>query len=241
MKDYAPDWGDYTGDWAGGNLKLCLHNRQPVAIGQHTVWATAWADSKADTQPHPALGVYLASCWLGEANVAYVYGCKIQPPKGWYPSILVDWPDCQTPDIDILRWLIKVVRRELELGKQIEIGCLGAHGRTGTLIACLIGQVEHVGAAKAILAVRARLCEKCVECYEQVAIVYKILGERPPKRPAPIVFTPASAPAGTKGDALMSYVYHDGKLWRRFYKQGGSFEDIENSVLLASIEGEKYD
>lgn len=93
-----------------------------------------------------------------------------------FPYVIVDWWDSKPCPPKILPWLVQIVIKYLNLGKQIECGCLGAHGRTGTFLACLVGKVEGLPPKKAIQVVRERLCSKAVETMAQVEQVYTFLG-----------------------------------------------------------------
>jgi protein-tyrosine phosphatase len=61
-------------------------------------------------------------------------------------------------------------------GKVVEVGCFGGHGRTGTLLALIIGEVEGLNAPEAIKAIRTRYCDKAVETYDQVEGIARYLG-----------------------------------------------------------------
>jgi len=69
--------------------------------------------------------------------------------------------------------LIEALRRALaraRAGEQVEIGCIGGHGRTGTALACLAiltGQPRET----AVEWVRANYCPEAVESAEQRAFV----------------------------------------------------------------------
>jgi protein-tyrosine phosphatase len=55
-------------------------------------------------------------------------------------------------------------------GEQVEIGCLGGHGRTGTALTCLAILAGHP-AAEAVAWVRANYCPDAVESAGQEAFV----------------------------------------------------------------------
>jgi protein-tyrosine phosphatase len=102
----------------------------------------------------PDYGLYLDSRW--------------QPP---WPHDLLDWPDFGVPDdaapVDTaLRALLDRARA----GERVEIGCLGAHGRTGTALAGL-AVLSGQPASEAVGWVRDNYCERAVETAEQEAFV----------------------------------------------------------------------
>jgi hypothetical protein len=102
----------------------------------------------------PDYGLYLDHRW--------------QPP--WVHDHL-DWPDFGVPDdpalvVTALRSLLDRARR----GEQVEVGCLGGHGRTGTALACLAVLAGHPP-ADAVAWVRANYCPAAVETAEQEAFI----------------------------------------------------------------------
>jgi hypothetical protein len=98
----------------------------------------------------PDYGLYLDRRW--------------QPP---WPHDHLDWPDFGLPDnpAQLLTALGSVLDRARG-GKQVEIGCLGGHGRTGTALACL-AILTGQRPADAIAWVRAHYCPEAVETTAQ--------------------------------------------------------------------------
>lgn len=89
--------------------------------------------------------------------------------KGY--EVLFAIPDMGVPaKPDEFKKLVAWVRRQLEEGKKVHVGCIGGHGRTGTFLSAL---VSTFGEADAITYVRKHYCKKAVESTEQV----KFLGE----------------------------------------------------------------
>ncbi len=102
----------------------------------------------------PDFGLYLDGRW--------------RPP---WPYERVAWPDFGVPDdparfVAALRGLLDRARD----GQQVEIGCVGGHGRTGTALACLAVLSGHA-ASEAVAWVRVHYCPKAVETDEQAAFV----------------------------------------------------------------------
>jgi hypothetical protein len=105
----------------------------------------------------PDYGLYLDERW--------------QPP---WPHGHLDWPDFGVPAdrahvVSALRSVLERAGR----GEQVEVGCLGAHGRTGTALACLAVLGGHP-AGEAVAWVRANYCDKAVETPEQEAFVVRL-------------------------------------------------------------------
>lgn len=102
----------------------------------------------------PDYGLYLDRRW--------------QPP---WPHTHIDWPDFGVLDNPApLATALRDVLDRARAGEQVEIGCLGGHGRTGTALACLAVLVGYP-AADAVAWVRATYCSQAVETVEQEAFV----------------------------------------------------------------------
>ena len=132
-----------------------LH-RDPVRLPDGTaVTAVSFDPSDPYSRDHqPDFGLYLDDRW--------------QPP---WPHDHLTWPDFGVPDnaarvLAALRALAQRARR----GEQVEIGCLGGHGRTGTALAILAVLAGHP-ADEAVAWVRDRYCPMAVETGEQEAYV----------------------------------------------------------------------
>jgi protein-tyrosine phosphatase len=102
----------------------------------------------------PDYGLYLDPRW--------------EPP---WPHEHLAWPDFGVPDDpaavgDALGGALDRARA----GERVEIGCWGAHGRTGTAVACL-AVLTGLASGDAVAWVRANYCEGAVETPEQEAFV----------------------------------------------------------------------
>ena len=83
----------------------------------------------------------------------------------------VDWPDFGVPaSIDELRRKLGALLERARRGERVELGCLGAHGRTGTAVACM-ATLAGAPASDAVDWVRTHHCEKAVETPEQAGFV----------------------------------------------------------------------
>jgi protein-tyrosine phosphatase len=102
----------------------------------------------------PDFGLYLDRRW--------------QPP--WTHEHL-EWPDFGVPaDGAALKVALMDVLGRARSGQLVEVGCLGAHGRTGTALACL-ALLAGLERERAVDWVRVNYCEKAVETPEQAAFV----------------------------------------------------------------------
>ena len=159
-------------EWAiKGNLCLHLHWRQKVDIGHYTLSVSSYDglvfgsnkfNNKVDVDPVPDFGICLANLWSNQATS--------------YPKTVIDWPDEGMIDIPLFEKTVDSILKLLESGKKIDIaGCRG-HGRTGTVLACLLIEVEHLGPDSAIKTIHERYCDFALETPEQeqlVAIYYQ--------------------------------------------------------------------
>ena len=164
------------------NLQSCNHWHNPVSIGDKVLYASSylgkpkieplWSEGEA-----PHLFVGLARTWIGELtpvlSAGYptlTYTHKVQP------HIIIDWEDKEGCPPKILKWLLRNLKSRIKDNKRIEISCVGGHGRTGSLIALLIGEIEQLTPKKAIQAVKDRYCIKAVESQAQINQIYLQLG-----------------------------------------------------------------
>ena len=102
----------------------------------------------------PDFGLYLDERW--------------RPP---WPHEHLDWPDFGVPDdpTPVVAALESLLRRARD-GQRVEIGCYGAHGRTGTALACCAVLCGHAP-DDAVRWIRAAYCERAVETDDQEAFV----------------------------------------------------------------------
>ncbi len=134
-----------------------LH-RTPVTFADGT---TVIAVSYGSADPYarevvPDFGLYLDERW--------------QPP---WPHRHLDWPDFGVPaDPRPVRAALEDLRQRARAGERVEIGCYGAHGRTGTALACLAVLCGRP-AEGAVDWVRTTYCERAVETEEQASFVLR--------------------------------------------------------------------
>ncbi len=141
---------------------MCLHWREEFKAGNYTLLVSSYValDSKfkkARSSLEPQFGVYLDNIWD-----------EVTTP---YPKTVIDWPDTGAIELDELNQLVSEIKSMLKQGMVIDIACIMGHGRTGTLLACLLVELEGMGAAQAVTAVRSRHCECAVEFAAQERLV----------------------------------------------------------------------
>ena len=86
------------------------------------------------------------------------------------------WPDQGVLPFDRAWWL-QLLRSLPVMGAKVGLGCLGGHGRTGTVLSCLVGLTDLVGDNDdPVKWVRDHYCEEAVESDEQIEYVAAITG-----------------------------------------------------------------
>lgn len=103
--------------------KNCTHLHQEVKLPDGTiVHCTAAKDASKITTP-PGFGLYADSMWLTYAK---------------WRNEFISWPDGQIPrDKDVALVQIEDALKRAQKGEDIDLGCIGAHGRTGTILAIM--------------------------------------------------------------------------------------------------------
>lgn len=81
---------------------------------------------------------------------------------------------CAPSDAKEFKAMVDWVIEQLEAGKRVHIGCIGGHGRTGTLLSAII--CKSMGEKDAIQWVRDHYCKKVVETASQVDFLHKHFG-----------------------------------------------------------------
>lgn len=127
--------------------------------GSAVVAVSFAADDPYTRDQRPDFGLYLDHRW--------------SPP---WPHDHVEWPDFGVPaSAADLRTKLEQLLDRARRGEHVEMGCLGAHGRTGTALACLATLVG-VPAADAVAWVRHSYCDRAVETPEQATYVAGFAG-----------------------------------------------------------------
>lgn len=141
---------------------------------------------------HPALPlkdglvIYGGSCSDPAVKDADIYvGFDYSMPAHtmafpWNPGVWFNFPitDMKAPSnpeefSKFIDWLIV----QLSANKKVHIGCIGGHGRTGTVLAALVAR--FLGVADAITYVRDNYCQKAVESQVQIDFLAKHFGVTP--------------------------------------------------------------
>jgi protein-tyrosine phosphatase len=157
-------------NYFGQYFTTCSHWRQPVLVGRYVVTCSSAPYGHESAEPKPDFGFYLAKS-LWEAKLSHIWTngsyLKSVAQTRSYPALVVDWLDGSAPRPELLTQLVNIALSKMRHGKRIDIGCNAGHGRTGTLLACLIARVEHLSARVAIAEVRRRYCWLAIENLSQ--------------------------------------------------------------------------
>jgi len=177
--DYGDNYSMFGTKTHKAKNEVCgkIHDQTPVKVGQYQVLCSAYKDAKSAKRRKPDIGVYLATDWMNFVSPIWSTGTKrgISLGLNEYPAVFVKWADFDVVDVDILNKVVYYIIDALKDGKIVEIGCFGAHGRTGTLLAALIGKVEHLDGKTSIEETRRRYCRKAIETKKQEELVTKLL------------------------------------------------------------------
>jgi hypothetical protein len=144
----------------------CYVSHPPLKIGEHVI--------------------YGGSCYHPVVQDADIYvgfdrGCTPGPKAfPWVPghSFVYGITDMHAPDdVGSFTALVDWLAVQLAANQKIHLGCIGGHGRTGTVLAALVRVVT--GEQDAIEYVRKNYCHKAVETTSQVQFLGKHFGITP--------------------------------------------------------------
>jgi hypothetical protein len=125
---------------------VCRHRADEVVFPDGTrVLASGWFERAATDGP-PDFGLYLDPMWTPD-----------------WPSEYLDWPDFGVPrEHEAADRQISETWRQAQEGKRVEVACIGGHGRTGTVLACM-AVLAGIPADEAVRWVRNQYCERAVQ------------------------------------------------------------------------------
>jgi len=156
---------------------------------------------------HPPLGlgndlkIYGGSCHTPVVTDATVYvGLDYSMAYSymahpWEEGQAIHYPitDHKAPeDFQSFSAMIDWLAEQIIAGEKVHVGCVGGHGRTGTLLAALVKVM--LGEKAAIDYVRTNYCKKVVESEAQIAFLMKNFGIEK-AAPSKADYVPYKAPA----------------------------------------------
>lgn len=159
--DLADDWGEFAGftGWgtniSTGTTKVfskCRHYGEIVSLPDGTKIMCSSQHKRQPDEPKPDFGCYMAA--------------------GWEPDWLaywLNWSDYGYPNMskDTIEVLIDDLLAKARSGMTVEIGCIGGHGRTGSLLALLALKAGAADADAAMKFVWKNYCGHAIEGTKQ--------------------------------------------------------------------------
>jgi protein-tyrosine phosphatase len=144
------------------------------------VYASAWLDKpkhsgKTKRGRNVAdidIGLYLDSRWASEhvlvtPGLRLSTGERVRGPR----AILYPWEDWGVPeDLTLFKLVLQWLMEEIRVGKTVEVGCMGGHGRTGTVLGCLL-ILQGRPWEEVIDMVRDGYCEDAIESRSQLRLL----------------------------------------------------------------------
>lgn len=129
----------------------CYHLFEKTSLQNGSVFCTAWRCArKREDRRAPDFGLYADYSWRPNSRNEFI-----------------DWPDFGIPANPKLAY--HQIKSAYSLSKKInvEIGCIGAHGRTGTILACMSIIDMDLNPNHAIEFVRDTYCNCAIETSKQ--------------------------------------------------------------------------
>jgi len=141
-------------------ISQCKHFFDPINLVEgFNVYPSSLANERTRGELKPDFGLYADFAW----------------EPAWRNEYIV-WPDYEIPDFpNVAVEQIQSAAARIFNGEIVEIGCIGGHGRTGTIAACLAvtlsdmasGSENRLDATAAIKRVREQYCVSALESREQ--------------------------------------------------------------------------
>ena len=172
------DYYNYSGYNFYQSYRNCNHFHDPIKVGKYTMYASASTDAPTGLwtpAQRPDLFIGLSSTWESLLTTINTNVPEFTMPPT-VPYAILSWADQDACPDNILQFVVPKLINRIQNGQAIEVGCMGGHGRTGTLLAILLGKIEKLKPLKAITELRKRYCDSAVESMRQIEQVYVALG-----------------------------------------------------------------
>jgi hypothetical protein len=149
-------------------IRRCFEDHKALKVGKYEIYGGSCS--------HPI---------VKDADIYVGFDHSMSFRGGNYPwedgdEFLYPITDMAAPkDADSFMKLIEYLKQCLCIGKKVHIGCIGGHGRTGTVMAALVAHMT--GEKDATTYVREHYCKKAVESKSQIAFLKKHFGITPAK------------------------------------------------------------
>lgn len=153
---------------SGGYVK-CAHSHPPLVIKGLDGTEYSVHGGSASTPLLQTHDIYVALDW------GVSHDPKAYPWYGTRQFISYPIDDMRTPKDPVdFKLMIKWLAEQIVAGKNVHVGCIGGHGRTGMVLAALVAVIS--GDVDAITYTREHYCHKAVETDSQVAWLVKHFG-----------------------------------------------------------------
>lgn len=158
-----------SSSYGHGGFQRCHHKHAELALGGGILLGASC------NHPRDGYDIY----------IGFDHGMKRSRSFPWEPPnaskvVEVYFPitDGGVPeDVPEFKRMIAWIVAQLGLGKRIHMGCIGGHGRTGTVLAAIVSHVlEPAGAGKWV---RENYCKSAIETAEQVEFLKHHFGVSP--------------------------------------------------------------
>ena len=132
----------------------CYHAFDEITVEGFTVYCSSVRYQDDVTRIVPDFGLYADYRW-----------------RPFWRNEFIDWPDFSVPND--LTVACKQISDAYDKCKdmQVEIGCIGAHGRTGTILSCMLVKHLDISSEEAIDMARDIHCPSAVETEAQEMFV----------------------------------------------------------------------
>ena len=155
----------------------CNHWMVPFKVGKGTVYlsgnSTPTSVSKGALEP--TAGVYLDSGWIRERGPTLLTNTSIRDDcrDDDMAVLYVPWHDMGVVPYRTLSAAVVWSLTHIKSGGRLEIGCVGGHGRTGTMLGAILIYMGRTG-EEAVNEVRERYCPKAIETKGQENLLHSL-------------------------------------------------------------------
>ena len=132
----------------------CMHLFEKTNLDNSNIVCSSWKAALRLERPKPDFGLYADFVWRPRSRNEFI-----------------DWPDFNAPKYPRLAY--SQICSAYSLGKSVcvEIGCIGGHGRTGTILACMSILDKGFNPDDAINFTRDTYCSQAIETSSQERFV----------------------------------------------------------------------
>jgi hypothetical protein len=163
---------------------MCKHSMTEFKLKCGSIYLSSYKINTGEPVSHPVVGTPTLGCYLDKAWLKHMfimspdvdpwithYGVPTElTTSGKVPSLHVDWPDRGVIPIHYLNELVNWCIKSIDEKEILEMGCYGAHGRTGTLLAAIMVK-EKSDPKDAIETVRNTYCKQAIETKKQENLI----------------------------------------------------------------------